>query len=339
MNEIDGSYLEGGGQIIRTTIALSAITRTPVHLYNIRAGREKPGLRPQHIEGIKAAAQMCTADVSGLDPGSTEIHFTPQALHGGDFVIDIKTAGSVTLVMQTLIPVALHTTEPVHIIVRGGTAVPFSPTSEYFEHVLLTFLARMGIEMRVTTKKHGFYPAGGGEISVSIQPGAMRSLDLVERGSLERIEVVSVAHVDLRHARVAERMLAGFKNIIPEIETQYRYVKAASVGCFISSRALFQNSSIGADELGRRGRRAEDVGKDAATALQRAISGEGAIDRWMVDQIIPFVALAARATGRGSNIKIPELSNHARTNMWVVSSFLQVGFRAENNILECYLKE
>jgi RNA 3'-terminal phosphate cyclase len=167
----------------------------------------------------------------------------------------------------------------------------------------------------------------------------MRPLDLVERGSLEKIEVVSVAHDDLRHARVAERMLAGFKNIMPDIVTEYRYVKAVSIGCFISSRALFQNSRLGADELGRRGKRAEDVGKDAARTLQRAISDNGAIDHWMVDQIIPYLALAARETGTGSKITIPGLSSHARTNMWVVSSFLQVGFRTGSGILECYPKE
>ncbi len=339
MKEIDGSYLEGGGQIVRTAIALSAITRTPIRLFSIRAGREKPGLRPQHVEGIKAAAKMCGADVSGLNHGSTEVRFTPHAINGGDIIVDIKTAGSATLVLQTLTPMALYAAQPVHITIRGGTAVPFSPTSEYFEHVLLEFLARMGIQMHATTGRHGFYPSGGGEISVTIQPGNMKSLDLIERGALEKIVVVSVAHDQLRHARVAERMLAGFKNIIPEVATECRYVKALSVGCFISSRARFENSSFGADELGRRGKRAEDVGKDAALALQRAMSGNGAIDRWMVDQIIPYLALAAQVTGKKSRIKIPDLSNHARTNMWVVSTFLQVGFCTEDGILECYFNE
>ena len=339
MKEIDGRHLEGGGQIVRSAVAQSAITGTPVRIFNIRAGRERPGLRPQHIEGIKAAAKICRAQLSGCNPGSTEIRFTPQTISGGDYVIDIKTAGSVTLVLQTLAPITFYAKDPSHITIRGGTAVPFSPTSEYFEHVMTKILARMGIQMRVATRKHGFYPAGGGEISATIQPGTVQSLDLLERGPLEKVEAVAVASEDLRRARVAERMLDGVKNIIPEIMSECRYVKSPSVGCYISCRVLYQNSCLGADALGRRGKRAEDVGKDAATVLERAISDSAVIDRWMVDQIIPYLALAARTTGQGSKIKISGLSKHAQTNMWVVSSFLPIGFRTENDILECYLKE
>lgn len=338
MIEIDGSYLEGGGQIVRSAVALSTITGKGVRIFNIRAGRKKPGLRPQHLEGIAAAAKMCRADTSGLTPGSTELQFSPHEIIGGNYSIDIKTAGSVTLILQMLVPIALHANERVELTIRGGTAVPFSPTVEYFQHVPCRILARMGIEITVLMRKHGFYPAGGGEISAHIQPGEVCTMELVERGALEKIEAMSIAQRNLRNRRVAERMLDGFKSILPDVRTEYRYVDTLSPGCFISSRAHFQDSSLGADELGRRGKRAEDVGSDAALMLKKEIAAGAAIDRWMVDQIIPYLALATCKTGAVPRVKIPDLSKHARTNMWVVSAFLPVGFRVEKNILECFIE-
>jgi RNA 3'-terminal phosphate cyclase (ATP) len=339
MKEIDGSYCEGGGQIVRSAVALSAITRKDIHLFNIRAGREKPGLRPQHLEGISAAAKMCGAAVSGLKPGSTEIEFVPHAVKGGNYVVDIKTAGAVTLILQTLVPIALHANEPVELLIRGGTAVPYSPTTEYLEHVSSRLLTRMGVGINVQTEKHGFYPAGGGEVSAFIQPGIVHSVELIERGSLEKIEVISIAQRTLRNRRVAERTLDGFKTVLPDVDGECKYVDALSPGCFISSRAHFRNSSLGADELGRRGKRAEEVGEEAAANLKKGLATEAAIDSWMVDQIIPYLALAAHETGEASRVRIPGLSQHARTNMWVISAFLPVRFHEEKNILECFIKE
>lgn len=339
MIEIDGSYREGGGQIVRSAVSLSAVTGKGVQIYNIRAGRERPGLRQQHLEGIRAAADMCGANVTGLRKGSTEIEFVPHAIAGGDYSIDIKTAGSVTLVLQTLVPIALHAKERTKVFIRGGTSVPFSPTIKYVEHVLCRFLKHMGADMTVTIVNHGFYPAGGGEIRACIRPGSVRSVELIERGPLEKIRAMSIAHTSLRERRVAERMLAGFQHILPDVDADCRYVDARSTGCFISSQAHFENSCLGADELGRPGKRAEDVGKDAALTLERAIAHDAVMDRWMVDQIIPYLALAACAGGAGSKIRIPELSEHAKTNMWVVSAFLPVRFNADKNILKCFLIE
>jgi len=339
MIEIDGSYREGGGQIVRSAVSLSAVTGKAVHICNIRAGRERPGLRQQHLEGIRAAAEMCGADVTGLRQGSTEIEFLPHAIAGGDYAVDIKTAGSVTLVLQTLVPIALHAKERTQVLVRGGTAVPFSPTIEYVEHILCRFLKHMGVDLNIMTKNHGFYPAGGGEIAACIRPGAVQSVELIERGHLEKIRVISIAHTSLRERRVAERMLAGFTHILHDVETEYRYVDTRSTGCFISSQAVFENSCMGADKLGRPGKRAEDVGKNAALTLERAIAHDAVMDRWMVDQIVPYLALAACTSNAGSKIKIPELSEHAKTNMWVVSAFLPVRFNADKNILKCFLIE
>jgi RNA 3'-terminal phosphate cyclase (ATP) len=336
MIEIDGSHQEGGGQIVRSAIALSAITGKGVHIRNIRAGRERPGLRQQHLEGIRAAAAMCGADISGLKKGATEIEFLPHAITGGDHVVDIRTAGSVTLVLQTLVPIALHAKERTRVLIRGGTAVPFSPTITYFEHVLCRFLKNMGADIVVTTARHGFYPAGGGEIHAAILPGSVRPVEIIERGPLENIRAMSIAHTDLRNARVAQRMIEGFKHILPGVEAEYRYVDAHSTGCFISSQAHFKNSSLGADALGRPGKRAEHVGRDAALTLKRAMTRDPVMDSWMVDQIIPYMALAACTRDARSKVKIPGLSEHAETNMWVIREFLPVRFHEEQNILECF---
>ena len=338
MIEIDGSYLEGGGQIIRTAIALSTITQKPVHIFNIRKGREKPGLRPQHLEGIKAAAKICDAETDGLTLNSLEAVFKPRDIHGGTFTIDTKTAGSITLILQTLVPIGIFAKASLTLTIRGGTAVPFSPTTEYFQHILCFFLERMGIHICIDTKRHGFYPRGGGEVVAKIEPSEIKSMNLIERGVLQKIDVLSVASYHLKQSRVVERMIEGFKKIFPEINDTVHYGETVSPGCFIRSHAHFENSKLGADALGKRGKRAEDVGMEAAQKLKEALDTGAPIDSWMVDQISPYIALAVNQTGETSKIKIPQLTKHAETNIWVIRKFLPVKLEIQDNIIVCAYK-
>ena len=335
MIEIDGSYLEGGGQIIRTAIALATVTRQTVTIFNIRKGRDKPGLRPQHLEGIAAASRICSGKTEGLSLNSTEVSFTPGMINGGKYTVDTKTAGAVSLILQTLVPIGMHAESLIELIIKGGTAVPFSPTIAYFNHVYCGVLKRMGISVDIEVKRHGFYPRGGGEVYARIYPTRIKGIDLTERGKLKDIRVESVASFHLKSARVAERMANGFKSIIPETKAQLKYVPADSTGCFVNGWAIYGNSVVGADFLGRVGKRAEEVGKEAALSLRQISDTDAAIDLWMVDQVIPYMAMAACETRQPSRIRILKSTKHAETNTWVVEQFLPVKYSIEGNVMTC----
>jgi len=335
MIEIDGSYLEGGGQIIRTAIALSALTNKAVHIFNIRKGRDSPGLKPQHLYGISAARQMCGAQVEGLNMNSTDLAFIPEKIRGGKYDVDTKTAGSVTLVLQTLVPIGVYADSPLEITVRGGTAVPFSPPIGYFLYVLCPLLQIIGVLIHVEVKRHGFYPRGGGELFVRVMPSDLKSTMMIERGVAKEVKVWIFASHHLNAAKVAERIQTGFSKLIKEAETECFYVDALSPGCFITACALFEHSMLGANALGKRGKPAEQVGLEAANDLRTAVDSNASIDRWMVDQLIIFMALATQRTGEPSEVRIPSLTKHAQTNIWVVQKFLQVAFSVQNSVLRC----
>lgn len=335
MIEVDGSYQEGGGQILRTAVALSCITRQGIHVNNIRKGREKPGLRPQHLEGISAAGKMCNAELQGLHLNSLEVTFIPKIIAGGQYSIDTRTAGSVTLILQTLLPIALHADCACTFVIKGGTAVPFSPTVLYFQHIFCYLLEQLGGSLHLELKRHGFYPAGGGDVSAKIEPGYLKSVQWTERGELEGITATAVASKHLEKARVAERMLDGFKQILPEAQCRFEYVPAQCPGCFIASYARFSQGRSGADVLGARGKRAEDVGMAAARDLMCEIDTGAPVDTWMVDQLVPYMALATMQTEECSQVRIAQLTQHAQTNIWVVEKFLPVCFSFRESILRC----
>ncbi|MEZ0290034.1 MAG: RNA 3'-terminal phosphate cyclase [Sulfolobales archaeon] len=303
MIEIDGSFGEGGGQILRYALAISAIIGEKVRITNIRARRDNPGLQRQHLTAVNAITLVTRGYVEGNELGSTELIFEPRGVYGGDYTFDIGTAGSVTLVLQSLLPVLAFADKPSRIRIRGGTDVPWSPTFDYFNNVFIEILRRLGYNVSLRLIRRGHYPRGGGEVLVEIKncPRGFESIQLAERGKLIEIRGNSHAvklprHVAERQAQAASERLRSLGIDVPiniNIES-YPLDKDPHLGpgSGIALWALTEKSILGSDYLGARDRRAEEVGDRAARALFEDLSTGAALDRHMSDMIIPYLLFA-----------------------------------------------
>ncbi len=326
--EIDGSMGEGGGQILRTSVALSAVTLRPIRIYNIRAKRKNPGLRRQHFTAVKALAEMTDATVKGLEVGSTELEFYPRRLKGGNFRFDIGTAGSVSLVLQAITPAALFAPEPVKVWLRGGTDVPMSPPIDYLRFVFYPLLERFGVEWDLVLKKRGHYPKGGGVVEFSIPnpPRRLNPWGEVERGEVIKVRGLSHCvklpkHVAERQAKAAEELLrnSGIENVDIDLEWYPRERDPhLGPGSGIVLWAITEKSILGGDSLGARGKPAERVGEEAAVKLLEDLSTGMALDRHMSDMIIPYLALSCGEAEVGG----ARLTMHAWTHVKVVEKIL-----------------
>ena len=326
---IDGSLGEGGGQVVRTSLALSAVTGTPVRIHNIRAHRSRPGLAAQHLAGVEAARALCGASVSGAQLGSTILSFAPGPIRGGTHAFAVGTAGAATLVLQVVVPIALHAPAPTAVTVNGGTDVPWSPLADYFDGVFLAHLRRLGVRATFEVVHRGFYPKGGGELRLIAEPwvkqaGGEDGIDLTMPGAVERLEVISVASEGLAPARVAERQIAGFERSADpawsEARSRCLYARTRSPGTSIHARLVTDRTVLGVCALGARGKPAEKVGAEAAELLCNEWASSAATDRWMADQIIPYLGL------RGGTVRTSVVTAHTETNMRVVERFLPVRF-------------
>ncbi len=335
MITIDGSYLEGGGQILRTAIALSAITQKPVCVENIRAGRPKPGLKPSHLASISLASEFCDADHKGLGIGSQRVEFYPGKIHEVNVNRTIGTAGSITLVFQAIAPIACFAPKKSVITLHGGTNVAWSPPVEFFTHVFSHTLEKhMSPKIRTKEILHGFYPKGGGAVKIEVSPAKIiNPINLTKQGKLQKIDLHAVASESLCKAKVCERMIAGFKSICPEknISEHIKYVKTASVGASLHAHAHYENTKLGAEALGKRGTPAESVGKECARKLGKEMASGAAVDHRLADQLMIFMALA----NGNSEIKTSRISNHIKTNKYVIEQFLPVKFEIIRNVIKC----
>jgi RNA 3'-terminal phosphate cyclase (ATP) len=322
--QIDGSYGEGGGQIIRTAVALSAVTGTEVTISNIRINRPKPGLKAQHMTAIRTAANMTGAQVSGLKPGSTELRFSPGDISGGHYSMDIGTAGSITLLLQCLMPVASAAQEPVSLDITGGTDVAWSPPVDYMSHVLLPVLSAMGLKCSIELHRRGYYPRGGGRVTAIIHPSVLEAVDLEIEKENEPCTVAGISHSSNLPPHVAQRQAdaaaealekAGYSSSID--------TRAASFPSTGSGITLWCGNT-GGSALGKRGLPAEKVGKAAAGEIITELDSGAAVDMHLADQLIPYMGLAG-----GGSFTMREVSGHTRTNIWVVEQFLGVEFRIE----------
>lgn len=330
MREIDGAYGEGGGQLLRTAVALAAITGEPMRIFNIRARRTNPGLAPQHVAAVRSVAALCGASVDGLEVKSTEIDFHPGPLRGGKFRFDVGTAGSITLVLQAALPPAVVCGAAVVMRVTGGTDVRASPPLDYFCHVFLHHLQRMGAQVSLTLARRGYYPRGGGEIEVKIAPGGpLRALHLDTPGAIEMVEGIAhsanlPAHTTARMARSATEALPSLP--VPQITEQLlAWPQAIGRGGAIALWARFTDTVLGAAAAAERGLPAERLGGDAGAALRAEIGSGATLDLHAADQLLVYAALA-RGT---SSFLARSLSSHATTTMWLLEQFLPIRFVLE----------
>jgi len=334
MVEIDGSHGEGGGQIVRTACSLAAVTEKPCHIINIRLARREPGLRLQHLLGIRALAELCRGSLEGGEVGSREIVFHPRQFIARSISVKIDTAANTSLLLQTLLPVALATSTPLGIDLQGGgTDAAFAPTLDYFRYVFLWFLRSMGANLDVMVYRRGYYPRGGAQLSITIAPSRLTRIALTQRGALKRISLISQAASMLKPRRVAERQVEGALSILGSRlvppKTTIDYGPSLSAGTSLCIVGEFENTLVGADSLGARGKLAETVGKEAAMAFSRELQSTACLDRHMADQILPYMALA----GDGSCVTVSEITSHCRTNMWVIEKFLDGRFKAKGNLI------
>jgi len=336
MIEVDGSYLEAGGQIIRTATALSVVTKQPCHIFNIRRGRAKPGLAPQHLLSLRALAQLCHGEIEGDELGSQEIKFYPGDIVQGPTTINVKieTAGSITLALQALIPPALFAPSPVKIIFEGGaTDTFFSPTIDYFQCVFLKVLEKMAGKIEINIVKRGYYPEGGAKVEATVFPTKTKNLNLTKRGQLKQILAISGASKFLQEKKVAERQLAGVREVLGKLklptEEKVEYYKTQCPGSQVCLVAVFENTIIGTDNLGKLGKRAEDVGKEAALELLKEQKSQGSLDKHLADQILPYLALAQKK----SQVTVSEITDHCKTNIWVIEKFIGGKFKIKDNLI------
>ncbi len=338
MIEIDGSLLEGGGSIVRFSVALSALTGEPVRIFNIRAKRRNPGLQAQHLAAVKAVAKLCNARVEGLEIGSKELKFYPNELRGGKINVKIGTAGSTMLVLQALLLPAVFCRKDVEITIEGGgTFNRWAPTYHYFKHVTLPALKFFGVDAEIFAERHGFYPKGGALVKAFIRPcDELNQVNLTERGELLEAKGVSCVANLPRH--IAERQrssainLLSKEGIIPSIRIE-KY-SALSPGTAITIWCLYEKGAFGGSYLGEKGLRAEEVGKRAALDLLNDLrKSKACFDKYLADQLVPFLALSK------STISVSKLTMHTKTNIEVVKEILGVKIKTleknEHVILSC----
>jgi RNA 3'-phosphate cyclase len=329
MIDIDGAHGEGGGQLVRTAVALAAVRSVPIRVLHVRARRRNAGLAPQHVAAVRAVAAMCGADCEGVQPRSTSFCFSPRRLRGGEYRVDVGTAGSIALVLQGMLPVAAASGERCRISIRGGTDVRAAPPLDYLRWVLLPLLARLGIDVALLTERRGYYPKGGGEVHLDVAPvPALRPFVADAPVVFERIELR--AHVSLLPREIAARMAGAARLALPpglQVEEQIEALgpdRSAGPGGAIVLSAPAAGTVLGAAQVAERGVRAEKIGQLVGHSLAGELRAGATLDVHAADQMLVFLALA-----RGqSRLRVRELSSHARTTMWLIERLTGTQFEA-----------
>ncbi|NWG10067.1 MAG: RNA 3'-terminal phosphate cyclase [Nitrososphaerales archaeon] len=318
---IDGSYGEGGGQILRTSVTLSAVMGMPIEIVNIRAKRDNPGLRPQHVGAIKAISSLCNASVENLRVGSDRIVFSPNRLRSTFIRLDVGSAGSVTLLLQAIIPSVSLSRVEAELEIIGGTDVKWSPTMNYFTHVVLPAYRLLGIEANLLVKRRGYYPVGGGIVRVGIKPA--RELNPLNIVSLEKL-LPSIISICSRLPRgVAERQMKAAKDYLSnrginpksfEINIDDSISPGSSILVYsVGDKGPF----IGSGTIGERGKPSEEVGREAAKIFSEEYNSNAPMDRHVGDMLVPFLPFA-----KGESIfRVSKVTQHLSTNLHIASIF------------------
>lgn len=323
MLEIDGSIGEGGGQVLRTSLTLSCITGKSIHIKNIRAKRSNPGLRPQHFKSVEAAATISNAIIEGLKIGSTEVLFSPTKLKNGQYNFEIGTAGSTSLLLQSILIPLAFTKGNSRVQISGGTHVPWSPCFDYLSLHWLHYMDQIGYRADLILEKAGFYPPGGGSINARIKPFiGQNPLRLVERGNLVRVRGISaIANLDPGIAtRQKHQTLRRLQPIHRDIKIQTKSLNAGSKGTFILLKAEFEHSQCCYFSLGKKGKPAEMVADEVVDDLLNFLNTDSAVDRYLADQLILPLSLI-----RGESlIHTEKITKHLLTNAIIIQQFLPV---------------
>ncbi|MFH1237291.1 MAG: RNA 3'-terminal phosphate cyclase [Candidatus Aenigmatarchaeota archaeon] len=330
---IPGEYGSGSGTIVRLATAFSALTGKPIKITDIRAKRPNPGLRHQHLETLRAIAKLSGAKLKGDEVGSKEIEFTPKKIKSGTIDVAIETAGSIGLLTYAVMIPAICASGKTILRIKGGsTASLWAPPVYYMENVLLPTLAKMGIEAKFTINKHGFFPKGGADVVFEISPAKkIAPIVMKDAGDVETITGLSIASNDLKSRNVAERQIAGYRRIIRKekgVEIKPSYVSAASTGsAFVVWARTTTGCILSGDHVGEEKKPAEVAGEEAAFKLKEEIDYGSTVGFQLADQLIPFMALAC---GK-SEILVPELTEHVKTNIWLCEKFLGSKFVTKEN--------
>jgi RNA 3'-terminal phosphate cyclase (ATP) len=321
MIEIDGSHGEGGGQIIRTSLTLAAITKKEVKIVNIRAKRSNPGLQPQHLMACKAVRNVCRGTLEGAEIGSKELVFHPGEIIGGKYEFDIGTAGSVTLVAQTLIPILLNAKKESTVRIRGGTHVLKSPGYDYFENVFVPAIKEMGAQVKTKITRSGYYPKGGGEIELEIKPSKI--LGVASWPSDERVKVI------IRLGNLPIRIAMREKKIF--MEKDIEGIRIMEENTYSPGNAVTAWQGLrGAYVPGEIGKPAETVAKEVLDALEK--EGGSDVDLHLADQLLIYAALAEGKTV----YKTSSISEHFKTNAEIIGKFLDRRIETEVDFVYVY---
>lgn len=329
MLRIDGSMGEGGGQILRYSLALSALLLKPIEIYNIRAKRDNPGLRPQHLTAVKAIAELTNAEVEGAEVGSSRLVFKPRDRLCGDFEFDIGTAGSISLVIQAILPVLLYSGCHSKITIRGGTNAPLSPPIDYMIYVFSHNLVKLGIDINIKVHRRGHYPRGGGIVNLEVSPlrGSISPIEMISRGKPTQLGVLSYCvklphHVAKRQAESALSILRRLFNIEPRVVIEtYPPDRDPHLGPGSGILVYVETDRgirLGADSLGEKGKPAERVGEEAARIFIEDYETGMAFDRHMGDMLIPYLFLA----GGRSTIGVSRITMHLLTAVELSRMFM-----------------
>ncbi len=353
MIHIDGSQGEGGGQILRTAVALSAITKKGVHIFNIRKKRPKPGLSAQHVAAIKAMKNLCTATVEGLEKGSTQIRFVPGDIKGGTYKIDIGTAGSISLLLQCIMPAANYADSDVELHITGGTDVNWAPGIDYLKHVTLEALSGMGYHCDLEIIQRGYYPRGGGMVHATIHPAKLRACNYstIDQDStstaLKDNIVKGISHCSGIPLRIASQQAKQARDILQKagypcnITTEFAEGPSEGYGItlYYNLKGVFlpgninKNNEVRGKTQSRNNNKNRNMIKNrnnttgifAGLELLKELNDLCSVDIHLADQLIPYMGLA-----KGGSYTVRTLSEHTKTNIQITELFLDVKFNTKD---------
>ncbi len=331
MIEIDGSI--GGGQVLRTALGLSCLLKKPFYIKNIRVSRPNPGLQEQHLQCVLALAKISDAKVEGGYKNSKELYFEPKEVKPKFIDIKISTAGSVGLILQSLLIVGFK--YPINLKILGGaTYGKWAASLDFIDKVLGFWLRKLGMEIDIKVLKHGFYPQGGAEVEVKISPTQTKEKIFVEKiGDVKSINILCVASLNLKRRNVLERIVSTTQKeltkLTSNLNTKIEYQQTLCDGCGITIYAQTEYAVVGSSLCGEIKKTAEDVAKEVTQVFLEDVK-KGSLDRYTSDQIIPYLALL------GGKIKIADFTDHVKANIKVVEKFLNTQFKIDNtkNFLE-----